>query len=453
MIKKVEKDTVKGIRINHINNALIAVFAVLCVITFFVSLKLRVQYNNLTEAMNEYSRCNRAVNDFRESSDFLTEQVRLFSVNLDTTFMENYFHEINDIKRRDHAIAVLEEKKELEIASNDLKIALQESKLLMNREYYALRLMCDALHIDENSIPKELKTISISNEDKILSDDEKIEVVRSLMFDSEYLFSKERIAKYTNQSLNNSVNYYLAVQKKNYEINRRCFIRISNLLILLFVVFFISNIIITKLVMKPLKSHIVSIKDGRKMEVKGSFETRCIADAYNKLCEKNAVTASILKHKAEHDALTGLINREGFEQIKTALADSNEPIAYLVVDIDFFKSINDSYGHSVGDDVLRKISTLLMEQFRTSDYVARIGGDEFAIIMTKLGSSAVEIIQRKVASMNRILQQNDDGLPPVSLSVGVAFSEAGFTEALEINSDKALYNVKNGGRCNCAFFN
>lgn len=204
--------------------------------------------------------------------------------------------------------------------------------------------------------------------------------------------------------------------------------------------------------MVPVKEYIKNIESGSRMISQGSYEMRYIANAYNKLCERNAVTASILKHKAEHDSLTGLINREGFDQIKNALTDSKETIAYLVIDIDFFKNINDSYGHGVGDDVLRKISTLLMEQFRTSDYIARVGGDEFAIIMTKLGMNAEEIIQRKVSSMNRILQHNDDGLPPVSLSVGVALSEEGFSNAVVENADRALYNVKNGGRCNCSFF-
>ena len=93
-----------------------------------------------------------------------------------------------------------------------------------------------------------------------------------------------------------------------------------------------------------------------------------------------------------------------------------------------------------------------MEQFRGSDYVARIGGDEFAIIMTKFGSSPVEIINSKIQRLNAMLQHNDDGLPAVSLSVGVAFSKKGYVRDLEGQADDALYMVKRGGRCNCSFY-
>lgn len=189
------------------------------------------------------------------------------------------------------------------------------------------------------------------------------------------------------------------------------------------------------------------------MGMKGGFEVRYIAAAYNALCDKNAVTASILKHKAEHDPLTGLINRNAFDHIKEALINADEPIAYLIVDIDLFKGINDKYGHLVGDQVLKRIANLLAEQFRNSDYVARIGGDEFAVIMTKFGTTPMDIIQRKIDSLNKQLQTVQDGMPSVSLSVGVAFSENGYNDDLVARADKALYTVKRGGRCNCSFYN
>ena len=93
-----------------------------------------------------------------------------------------------------------------------------------------------------------------------------------------------------------------------------------------------------------------------------------------------------------------------------------------------------------------------MEQFRVTDYVARIGGDEFAIIMTKFGDSPTEIIQKKIEGLNYMLQNVEDGLPTVSLSVGVAFSKLGYKDFLLEQADKALYTVKRGGRCNCSFF-
>jgi diguanylate cyclase (GGDEF)-like protein len=188
------------------------------------------------------------------------------------------------------------------------------------------------------------------------------------------------------------------------------------------------------------------------MHVIGSYEMRLIAKSYNALREKDEIKASVLKHKAEHDPLTGLINREAFAQIKEVLCDTAEPVAYLIIDIDFFKAVNDKYGHPVGDQVLRKIAAILSEQFRNTDYVARIGGDEFAVIMTKFGDTPEMVIQRKIETINKMLQNVGDGLPGVSLSVGVTISTLGYNQILESQADKALYHVKQGGRCNCSFF-
>ena len=134
------------------------------------------------------------------------------------------------------------------------------------------------------------------------------------------------------------------------------------------------------------------------------------------------------------------------------MSDTAEPVAYLIIDLDFFKSVNDKYGHPVGDLVLKKIADILSEQFRNTDYVARIGGDEFAVIITKFGDTPEIVIQRKIETINRMLQNTEDGLPKVSLSVGVAISTMGYNIKLEKQADKALYHVKQGGRCNCSFF-
>lgn len=239
---------------------------------------------------------------------------------------------------------------------------------------------------------------------------------------------------------------------ERFSLDHHFFIIQSSFIFIILVLIVLVLILLDRLVFNPLEKSVKSINDGVKMKVKGSYEVNFIEKAYNELCEKNVVTAQILKHKAEHDPLTGLINREAFDHIKEALLENDEQIAYLIIDIDLFKNINDEYGHSIGDDVLRKISSLLMEQFRATDYVARIGGDEFAIIMTKFGSSPTEIIQKKIEGLNQMLQNVQDGLPSVSLSVGVAFSEHGYMDELVDQADKALYRVKNGGRCNCSFF-
>ena len=127
------------------------------------------------------------------------------------------------------------------------------------------------------------------------------------------------------------------------------------------------------------------------------------------------------------------------------------PLAFLIIDVDKFKLVNDNFGHEVGDLVLKKVAKLLQESFRATDYPARIGGDEFAVILTDMTVEMQPVIEGKIQKMNEILMNPEDGLPQVSLSVGGAFSEKGFTEDLYKRADVALYEVKEHGRCGCRF--
>ena len=128
------------------------------------------------------------------------------------------------------------------------------------------------------------------------------------------------------------------------------------------------------------------------------------------------------------------------------------PLGFLIVDVDKFKLVNDGYGHEVGDQVLKKVAKLLKEKFRASDYPARIGGDEFAVILPNVTVDLSMIIEKKITELNDILMHPNDGLPQVSLSVGGAFSESGFTDDLYKKADEALYEVKENGRCGCRFY-
>ena len=122
------------------------------------------------------------------------------------------------------------------------------------------------------------------------------------------------------------------------------------------------------------------------------------------------------------------------------------------MDVDKFKQVNDGYGHEMGDRVLQTVASLLSEHFRTTDYPARIGGDEFAVILTNASPERTAALQAKIETINHTLTHPTGGLPVVSLSVGGAFSQNGFSEDLYKHADLALYEVKEHGRCGCRFY-
>ncbi|MHB8173673.1 MAG: GGDEF domain-containing protein, partial [Nitrospirota bacterium] len=128
------------------------------------------------------------------------------------------------------------------------------------------------------------------------------------------------------------------------------------------------------------------------------------------------------------------------------------PIALLLFDIDHFKKINDSYGHPVGDAVLRKIATLLRETVRTVDVAARYGGEEFVALLIntdfKGASLMAERIRGNIEKSRFVL---DGQRIPVTVSVGYAVfpEDAKEKSGLIERADQALYAAKNGGRNQC----
>ncbi len=208
-----------------------------------------------------------------------------------------------------------------------------------------------------------------------------------------------------------------------------------------------------KLVIVPLLSYNESIKKGEIFPVVGADELQNLAETYNTVFRENQETQRLIRHQAEHDALTGALNRGSFEKLLHIYEAGENPFALILIDVDVFKSVNDTYGHAAGDAVLKRVADLLKKTFRSIDYVCRIGGDEFAIIMVEMTGSLKYTIEEKITVLNEELAREQEGVPTVSLSVGTAFSDRENPgESLFKDADLALYQVKENGRCGCAFY-
>lgn len=162
-----------------------------------------------------------------------------------------------------------------------------------------------------------------------------------------------------------------------------------------------------------------------------------------------------LLHLAFTDFLTGMKTRGYFEQqleleIKRA-ERRNAPLSLLMIDLDFFKKLNDGYGHHVGDQLLRDLSTLLMKDMREIDTVARYGGEEFVIILPETNEAAAfhvaERLRRSVAKA-KFFAGSPDHVEHLSISVGISVlgQDANFKKDLIETSDTALYEAKARGR-------
>ncbi|WP_371187911.1 EAL domain-containing protein [Thalassotalea maritima] len=165
---------------------------------------------------------------------------------------------------------------------------------------------------------------------------------------------------------------------------------------------------------------------------------------------------AMLKLQAVTDPLTGLKNREGFNVFYQRLLLRRQPFTLILFDLDRFKDVNDLYGHKIGDKYIQAIAKCLGASIRDRDMVARLSGDEFAVILTSYesGSQIKDIVQRIHNKVQR--QYAIDGINiDASLSAGAAVymldGENG--ETLYNRADAALYESKNSGRGQLTFFN
>lgn len=446
------KKSFNGLHVQLIDGILMVLCCLFTIFIFRTTEKIKNNYDNLVFLMNDYSECNVAITDLKKSSGKLTYFAICFLQRQDPEYLDRYIYELEETDKRNRAVDIVSLTHQDDITDINTKMALRESNMLVRIELYSMKLMCNALGYQTSDMPERLAKIALLPEHLAMSVDEKVDFARHIIFSDKHLRSRDLVSEYSDIALSSLFNLYTSEETKSNSYISSQFSLQKILIQILFLMCIILYIVLVLLVFRPLHKHLRAIQNGGKMDMKGAFEVRYIARAYNALRDKNALDASILKHKAEHDPLTGLINRSAFDEIISVLSNSNEPVAYLIIDIDFFKRINDKYGHPTGDRVLVRIGHLLNEQFRATDYVARIGGDEFAVIMTKFGTSAIDIIRGKVSGLNKKLQEECDELPGVSLSVGVAFSDNGFTSNLIEDADKALYKVKRSGKCNCSFY-
>lgn len=166
---------------------------------------------------------------------------------------------------------------------------------------------------------------------------------------------------------------------------------------------------------------------------------------------RNAALLEQLERQAMSDSLTGLPNRRAFEteaaRVVARAKRNGTAITVGIADIDHFKRINDQHGHPVGDEVLKAISAVLVKAARESDFVARIGGEEFGLLFPDARPETARAVAERMRSAVEEVPIDTSCATPLKLtiSIGLAAYGGSLTEALS-QADKALYEAKGKGR-------
>ncbi|HSL77159.1 MAG TPA: GGDEF domain-containing protein, partial [Candidatus Limnocylindrales bacterium] len=172
--------------------------------------------------------------------------------------------------------------------------------------------------------------------------------------------------------------------------------------------------------------------------------------------EASAALARPVSHRdaeaaASTDPLTGLPNRRYFDEYVGLLAQrrrAGDAVGVLMVDIDRFKALNDTYGHATGDEVLRGVASAIVSAVREDDVPARFGGEEFVVLLRNPGPGVAVEVGERIRAAVRGLDLRELEVPQVSVSVGVAVAngpDQPIEELLRI-ADQNLYSAKRGGR-------
>ena len=164
--------------------------------------------------------------------------------------------------------------------------------------------------------------------------------------------------------------------------------------------------------------------------------------------------SSEMEQAALTDGLTGLNNRRYFDEALGQYLDEfarvGRPVGLLILDLDHFKAINDTYGHDVGDDVLRSVSRCLLDFTRHHDFVARFGGEEFAVIVPNMNRGALSAFADRLRqAVERLAVDAGNVRLRITMSVGVAVadgSDRADAAAMMKRADVHLYNAKQAGR-------
>ena len=442
-----------SIRIQTVSRWSIALTFVLTVLLGGLGIASMQEFQELQSLTEEYITCEDATGELEAGSNYLTEQVRLFVLTGEREYMEKYVNEAEYTKRREKALEKLQAYFEGSEAYASLEEALAESNALMETELYAIRLEAEATGVNMSTCPDSVREVELSEADLYANEEAKREKAEKLVSGIAYQRQKssitEKIEKGTGDIQSQTREAQRQAEKKTVELYGKLALGVVCLLLLMIEM----CLMVRKLIVKPLVSYNTCIQDGVIFPVVGAAELQNLALTYNKVYEENMEAQRLIRHEAEYDALTDLMNRGSFDRVLEIYQNGESHYALLLIDVDTFKSVNDTYGHACGDKILQKVAGLLKKMFRSIDFVCRIGGDEFAVVMVEMTSDLGYTIEEKIETINQELSNTEDGLPKVSVSVGVAFSDRQNPgESIFKDADAALYRTKENGKRGCTIY-
>ena len=444
-----EQNKQSGIHLSRLNVFFIVIGIIIALLMTFSMYQTTVSFHQIVSVTESYLSSQQTAGMLKNISDGMQEKCVAFIHSGTPDLTHAYFGQYSAISSQLEAYSSIQDS---DASENEfMAAALNTFETKKETEIRAMRLMADILPMGMEAFPEQLQAVSLSPEDQALTPEAKKALALSLVTSEEYLSYSKTISDAVDDShrIASEKGKNRAVQTEK---NVRVVINRQIILVLLCVVVAVLALIMNRfLIIRPIQKSVDNLDRREPIPVQGSYEVRHLAQVYNDVLKDNVEKTAALSHAATHDALTGLYNRAAFDKIYVEYSRGHTGI--MIADVDHFKQYNDEYGHDIGDRVLQHVADKLTEHFRTGDFICRIGGDEFCIIMPDVFHSQAPAMAEKIRTINKELAEIGEGLPPISISAGFAFwDRPNPKNSLLKDADEVLLKIKKDRTDCCAVY-
>lgn len=280
-MSKSDQNRSGGVSIRVFHWAIIVCAVIIALLLVFSTNQTSSVFSSFSRDTGSYIVRQKAAHSLMEASDYLTEMVQRFTQEGDTVYLDNYFEEAFVSKRREAAILTMSEGGAEEGLIQQLQEAMDESQALMYREYYAMKLVIEALGIRD--YPEQLRAVELTEEDAFLSSDAKLALARDMVTGSEYYAGKSAIRTKLKTNLDTLDQMMASARQSSSARMMRELSTTRTAVIVLTAILILLVVLTARLITLPLIGAARSVREKERIPVTGAKEFRRLAESYNEM--------------------------------------------------------------------------------------------------------------------------------------------------------------------------
>ena len=406
----------------------------------------------IIEKTEHYSLCNEAVISIQEASSYLTEESREYVLTEDTTHIENYFYEVEQLKRREKGAEVLNEYN-IDLTNAAYNNAIDLSKKLEQMEIHAMKLVLVAEGRENQvGLPDPIKEYELSDYELGLSPDKQKEKASYIIYSTVYRTMQNQISSALESFRTDMMQVLTNELNQSSNLHTMLINLLIVAIIIMFSVIFFSMIIIHEAMIKPLTISNECISKNIRIPLRGCVELKQLAVTYNKMYEKNILNSSDRRYSGKRDRTTGAINQVGFSERLYDITHESIVSALVLYEVDDFEEYKKYHSKESISVLMIEIYNNLCNIVEQRDQIYKIDEGIFAVIypdMTSADRQNLQIMFDKFQDRASKLS----ALQEVTISAGVSTTDvAGFGNGLFNNANVALYRAKDKGGGRLGFY-